>query len=79
MLRIANDGFCGAELNDFAEIHYDDALADVFDNGEVVGDEKVGDSPRLLQVLQEVDDLGLNADVQSAHRFVAYDKFGFDR
>ena len=70
--------FGRAEFDDFSEIHHHDALADVFDYGEVVRDEQVGDAALFLQVLEQVDDLGLDADIQSADGFVANDEFGFD-
>ena len=39
-------------------------VADVFDHGEVVRDEEIGQPQLFLQVLQEVDDLGLDGDVE---------------
>ena len=41
---------------------------------EVVGDEKVGQVELALQVLQQVDDLGLDRNVQRRHRLVADDE-----
>lgn len=78
MFWVADDLLGRAAFHDFSKIHHHNALADVFDHRKVVRDEKVGDSPRLLQVLQEIDDLGLDADVQRAHRFVAHDQFWLD-
>ena len=78
MFWIADDFFGRAGFDDLAEIHHHDALADVFDDGEVVRDEEIGDAALLLQVLQKIDDLGLDGDVEGADGFVADDQFGFD-
>ena len=45
-------------------------------HGQVVGDEHVGQALVLLQVLQQVQDLGLNGHVQSGNRLVAHDELG---
>ena len=37
----AQDGFVGAGLDDFAQVHHRDGVADVADHGEVVADEDV--------------------------------------
>lgn len=41
-------------------------------------DEKVGEAEFFLEVLEEVDDLGLNGDIEGADGFVANDEFGFN-
>jgi hypothetical protein len=41
-------------------------------HGKVMSDEKVSQAMRLLQFLKEVDDLSLDRDIQSAHRFITY-------
>ena len=63
--------FAGAHLDDLPQVHDGDAVAHVLDNGQVVGDEQVGEAQPLLKVLEQVDDLGLDRDVQSGDRFVA--------
>ena len=47
------------------------AVAHVLHDGQVVGDEEVGQAQPLLQVVEQVDDLGLDRDVQGRDRFVA--------
>src|SRR5215204_1960600 len=59
------------ELHDLAEVHNGDAVGDVLYHGEVVGDKDVGQVELFLQVLQEVDDLGLDRDVESRDGLVA--------
>src|SRR5215211_293436 len=49
-------------------------VGDLFDHGEVVGYEDVGEVEFLLQVLQKVDDLRLDRDVQSRDWLVADDQ-----
>jgi hypothetical protein len=49
------------------------------DDGEVVGDEEVGQPELVLQVLEEVDHLGLDRHVESRHRLVADDELGSQR
>ena len=44
----------------------------------VVGDEEIGQAELLLQVLQQVDHLGLDRHVERRHRLVADDQLGLD-
>ena len=50
----------------------------MLDDRQIVSDEEIGDAEFLLQVLQQIDDLGLNRDVERRDRFVADDQFGLD-
>src|SRR5215204_5961210 len=59
------------DLHDLAEVHDGDPIGDVLYHGEVVGDENVGEVELLLQILQEVDDLGLDGDVEGRDGLVA--------
>ena len=62
------------DLDDLAEIHDGDAVADVLDDREVVGDEQVGQAELALQVAQQVDHLRLHRDVEGGDRLVADDQ-----
>ena len=42
------------DLDDVAEVHHGDAVADVAHHREVVGDEQVGDAELVLQVLRRL-------------------------
>lgn len=53
-----------SELNDIAEVHNGDTVADVLDDVEVMRNEEERQSELLLQVVQQVDDLGLDGNVQ---------------
>ena len=66
-------GFGFAHFDDFAQIHDHDALADVFDHRQIVRHKQISDAALALEVLQQVDDLGLHGNVQGADRFIADD------
>ena len=53
-----------SELNDIAEVHNGDTVTDVLDDVEVMRNEEERQSELLLQVVQQVDDLGLDGNVQ---------------
>lgn len=72
------DDFGGADFHRVPQIHDHDAMADMLDHGEIVRDEEVSEAAFALDVLQEVDDLGLHGDIESADGFVADEKAGFD-
>ena len=54
-------------------------MADVLDDGEVVGDEQIGEAELLLQIHQQVDDLRLHRNVERRHRLVADDQLRVER
>src|SRR5205814_8491674 len=62
------------DLHDLAQVHDRDPVRDVLDDGQVVGDEQVGQLELRLQVFQQVDDLGLDGDVEGGDRLVADDE-----
>ena len=62
------------DLDDAAQVHHRNPRRDVLDHRQVMGDEQVGDAELALQVLQQVDDLGLHRDIQRRHRLVADDQ-----
>ena len=62
------------QLDDAAEVHHRDAVRDLVDHREVVGDEDVRQLELALQVLQQVEDLRLDRDVERRHGLVADDQ-----
>src|SRR5687768_10300529 len=56
---------CGRKLDDPAQIHDGDPIAEVFDDRHVVADEDIRKMPLLLQIEQEVEDLRLNGHIES--------------
>ena len=67
-----------ADLDDAAEVHDGDAVAEVFDHSQVVRDEEVGEAEVFLEVVEKIENLRLNGNIQSADWFVAHDKFRGD-
>jgi len=59
------------QLHKLAQIHDGHTVADVAHHAQVVGDEQVGQPQLGLQILQQIDYLGLNRDVESKGRLVA--------
>src|SRR5262249_8774193 len=55
-------------------VDHRDPFGELADEPEVVRDEEVGEVELLLQILEQVDDLGLDADVERRYRLVADDQ-----
>ena len=70
MERTGAEFLGGADLHDAPEIHDHDAVTDVFHDGEIVRDEEERHAGLLLDVLQEVHDLRLDADIERGDGFV---------
>ena len=62
------------QLGDPAQVHHRDPVADVLDDAHVVGDEQVGQPELALELLEQVEDLGLDRDVERGDRLVADDE-----
>ena len=62
------------DLDDPAEVHDGNAVGDVADDGEVVGDEDVGEVELLLQLDEQVQHLRLDRDVERRDRLVGDDE-----
>jgi hypothetical protein len=65
----------GGLLDNPAHIHHGDDVAGELDDGEVMCDEQVGEEKLLPEVFEEVEDLGLDGDVEGTDGFVADDEF----
>ena len=66
------------QLGDPAEVHHRDPVADVLDDAHVVGDEQVGQAELALELLEQVQDLGLDRHVERRHGLVADDEVGLE-
>ena len=77
--RVLVESSSVADLDDLAEVHDGDAVGDVPDDRQVVGDEDVGEAELVLQVLEQVDDLRLDRHVEGGDRLVADDELGLER
>ena len=60
-------------LDDLPQIHHGHAVRDVTDHGEIVGDEDVGQVELVLDVLEQIDHLGLHRHIEGGHRLVTDD------
>lgn len=67
------------KLHEFAEIHNADAVRDMANDAEIVGNKQISKSEIRLQVLKHIDDLRLNGDVERGDRLIADDELGIDR
>jgi len=67
------------DLDDLAEVHDGDTVAHPLDHRKVVGDEEVREEELLLKILEQVEDLGLDRDVEGGDGLVADDELGLDR
>jgi len=66
----------GRDLDDPSEIHDTHAITHVFHDTKVVRDQQVGEPVGCLQIHHQVQDLGLDRDVQCRDRFVGNDQLG---
>jgi hypothetical protein len=62
--RLAVDLLARPDLAQLAQVHHRHPVADLLDQGEVVGDEQVGQPQLRAKPLEQVEDLGLDEDVQ---------------
>lgn len=60
----------GTDFYETAQIHDCDAICDVLDNAQVMGDKDVGESEFGPKPLEEIEYLGLNGHIQGGYRFI---------
>ena len=68
-----------AFLDELAQVHHPDAIAEVPHHRQVVRDEEVGETEVALQVVEQVQHSRLHADVERTDRLIEHDDLGFDR
>ena len=68
--RAARTARACRDLDDLAEVHHRDAVGDVPHHRQVVRDEHVAQAELVAQVVEQVDDAGLDRHVQRRHRLV---------
>ena len=59
-------------FNNLTAEHYDHIMADMFHDCKIVRNKEVRKSELILQVLKQVNDLSLDADIQGAYHFVTH-------
>ena len=72
--RPAVEVVAGGDFAQLAEIHHGHTVTDVLDDGQVVGDEDQGQPVLGLEIFEQVQHLGLHADVECRDRLVADDQ-----
>ncbi len=77
MLRCAVNHLGRSRFDNLASPQDNDLVADVFHDRKVVRNEQISDPQFLLQICEQVDNLGLHADIKCADRFVAHDQRRF--
>ena len=76
MLRIGEDLFHLAFLDDLAGLHHIYALGHLADDAQVVGDEQHGHAHLFAQIGEKLQDLRLDGDIEGGGRFVGDQQFG---
>ena len=64
------------ELDQLSGVEDGDAVGDVAHDGEIVGDEQVGDAELALKILEQVDDLRPHRHIERRDRLVGDDEVG---
>src|SRR6478735_7430515 len=79
MIWLSEKGIRRRTLDDAAEIHDRDAVADMLHHTEIVADEEIGQAEITFEFQEQIDDLRLNRDVERRDRFIADDELRVDR
>ena len=56
--------FAGGEFDNFAEIHHRHRRTQMQDGGQVMRNEQIADAELLLEILQQIHDLGPDRDIE---------------
>ena len=70
--------FGWGKFDDSPEVHYRHAVRDMTHKSQIMCHEHHGQMQALLQLEQQIHDLGLNADIKCTNEFVGNQGFGFD-
>ncbi len=76
MQRVAEQFLRFGLFHDMAQIHDAHSVGYIFYHAHVMGDEQKGNLILFAQILQQVDDLGLDGNIQRRNRLVADNNFG---
>ena len=79
VLRITQDLFGRALLDDPSRPHHDDAITEQAHHIQVVGDEQIAHAHRRLQILQQVQDDRLHGNIKRSRRLVENDELWMQR
>ncbi len=70
MCGSVKDFMFAGQFDDASGIHYGDAVSNLRDHGEIVRDEKHGQAEPGAQVREQIEDLGLDGDIEGGGGFV---------
>ncbi len=65
------------DFNDLPQIHYNNPVTYMADNGQIMGNNEIGKTQILLQFGQQIDDLGLNRNIKGGYNFIAHNQLWF--
>ena len=77
LLGVIEHACVAAALDDAAAVEHDDIVGDLADHGEVVADQQVRDAGLLADVGEQVEDLGLDRDIERGDALVEDDQLRF--
>jgi hypothetical protein len=70
------DRLAWAKLNNFPKVHDRNAIADILDNAQIVRDKDHRQGEIALQLLKQIEHLGLNGDIKGRDRLIGDDELG---
>jgi hypothetical protein len=74
--RVAEEEGAGSFFKEESVTHDGDAVRDLGDDGEIVGDEEHGEAEALAEIGEEVEDLRLDGDVEGGGGLVGNEQAG---
>ena len=69
----------GGVLDDLPGVHHEDPVGDLCDDPEVVGDQDDRQIALPVEAVDQLQDLGLDRDVERGGRFIGDQHVGFER
>ena len=67
---IVEEGVGGSNLHDLTEVKDTHSVRDLTEDGEIMGDEEIGQTEGGLELYQEIQNLSLNGEVQGRDGFI---------
>ena len=67
------------DFDNSPKVHDRDSVADMFDDTQIMRNEEVSQAEFFLQVFEEIDDLGLDREIEGRDRLVGNDQFRLHR
>ena len=61
-------------FNQLTQVHHANPVRNMLDDTQIMGDEKIGQAKLMLKVFEQIQNLGLDGDVQRRNWLVAYDQ-----